>query len=425
MITQKSSDLNDYLKVEKYTIPQAVSVTKNPAEETKEQIIERQEKFLKLPEEVKTKLVSQGTSKIIQDIGKVYNLELMQLAEIARAVRSYYFGEVKSEDFPTILSKEMGIDVGVAQEISKQIIEKIINENFLGANVNLIEVTLSQALKQFPKLGDQAITLNPLKSRHFSATLRPSIKNWIADYYDNLGPERHGSMERADYLYHSENGKRLTQGERQKVAQLLKSLDEESNLKIDSEKQEIVFEVYNPASEPEVQNEEPTEQRQRTYAPLPRLSQALGNGHLISPDHEKLNIPADARRESEKAFPKNGQNNIGTENYNDGEFAATQENSASKLSIMEDYFQKKSQSGVETPKAPEMPKNAGNVEFSSPQVFSEELEKPAPPKRFATRNLGISYEYDGLDEYDESNNTSSANQPSDPRIKGNVVDLRN
>ncbi len=425
MITQKSSDLTDYLKVEKYTIPQAVSVTKNPAEETKEQIIERQEKFLKLPEEVKTKLVSQGTSKIIQDIGKAYNLELMQLAEIARAVRSYYFGEVKLEYFPTVLSKEMGVDIGIAQEISKQIIEKIINKDSLGISTDLVEIPLSQALKQFPKLGDQAITLNPLKSRHFAATLRPSVKNWIADYYDNLGPERHGSMERADYLYHSENGKRLTQGERQKVAQLLKSLDEESNLKVDSEKQEIIFEVYNPASEPEAQNEEPAEQRQRTYAPPPRPNQTIGNGHSISPDHEKLNIPADARWESEKAFPKNGQNNIGTENYNDGEFAATQENSASKLSIMEDYFQKKSQSPVETPKVPEMPKNAGNVEFSSPQVFSEELEKPAPPKRFATRNLGISYEYNGQDEYDEIANGTTQNQNKDPRISGNVVDLRN
>jgi len=100
---------------------------------------------------------------------------------------------------------------------------------------------LLQALQKYPRLGEQAVTSSPIKLKIFPDPVRPSIKNWIAEYHSVLGAGTHGTMERGNFLYHSENAKRLSFGERQKLAVILKSLDENEPVAVDEEKQEIVF----------------------------------------------------------------------------------------------------------------------------------------------------------------------------------------
>ncbi len=107
---------------------------------------------------------------------------------------------------------------------------------------------LSQALQKYPRLGEQAVTGSPIKLKIFPDPARPSIKNWIAEYHSVLGAGSHGTMERGNFLYHSENAKRLSFGERQKLAVILKSLDENEPVAVDGEKQEIVFSELSASS---------------------------------------------------------------------------------------------------------------------------------------------------------------------------------
>ncbi|MCX6765477.1 MAG: hypothetical protein NT136_00745 [Candidatus Moranbacteria bacterium] len=223
------------------TIPSVVSSTKNPDDETRENIIKRHEKFLKLPEEIKDKLVFQETGKRIQEIGQASSLQLLQLADIARAVRNYYFGELKLEDMPAVLAREIGIDLNKAREIANQVVQKIIRDKSYIKTAETISLPLSQALQKYPALGEQLITVNPIRLKILPTPVRPSAKNWITDYHEKLGVGKHEVMERGNYLYHSENTKRLTPGERQKLAVILKSLDENEPIAVDAEKQEIVF----------------------------------------------------------------------------------------------------------------------------------------------------------------------------------------
>ena len=104
-----------------------------------------------------------------------------------------------------------------------------------------IQLPLSQALQKYPKLGEQNITNNPLKLRYFPTSVRPSIKNWMTDFHDNMGAGKHGAVDRGNYLFHSENGKKLTPMERQKLSVILKSLDEQMPLNIDPDAQAVVF----------------------------------------------------------------------------------------------------------------------------------------------------------------------------------------
>lgn len=107
-------------------------------------------------------------------------------------------------------------------------------------------MTLSQALEKFPRIGEQLLSTDYLKLNFFPEPARPSVKNWITDYHQTTGNAlKHDVIERGNYLFHSENGKKLNSVDRQKVTIVLKALDENSQLSIDSLKQEIVFEISN------------------------------------------------------------------------------------------------------------------------------------------------------------------------------------
>ena len=229
------SELNTNLQKNLCTIPYGVFSTKNPDDETSTQVIERQEKFLKLSEPIKDKLVSNETSKKIQEIGRMYNLELLQLADISRAIRSL--------DFPQILSREMNIDFATAQKISQEVIQKIINDDSQekAYQSQLEKLTLSSAIQKFPALGEQLITSAKIKLKNFPEPVRPSINNWLSDYTFSLGYESHSAMDRGTYLFRNENARLLNSMDREKLSYLLKAYDENSPVDINTNTSQIIF----------------------------------------------------------------------------------------------------------------------------------------------------------------------------------------
>lgn len=227
------------------SLPMLVYVTKNPDNETENQIIETHDRFLKLSEDIKNKLASLETSRRIQDIRKRFQLSLFQMASIARLVRSYYFREVKIENFASVLSEKLKIDQMKAQEISKHITEKIINQKSRsqgGAGDKTIEkLPILEALKKYPRVGEQLVTANHIKIGNNSESVRPSIRNWIMDYRFVKGNNVYEDLERGNYLFHGKNTAKLTLPERQKLSLILKSLDNNISLSVDTQRQQIVF----------------------------------------------------------------------------------------------------------------------------------------------------------------------------------------
>ena len=236
--------MNEKLEVIKkdpraYVIPQSVSFSKNPAEETERQMAELQEKFQRLPNLIQDKLASDETGKQILDIGRTYNLQILQLSDIARAIRSYYFGELKLEDFPLVFYKEMGINLDEAKKISQIVIQKIIQDQ--SQQKNYISLSLDMALKQYPETTDQLITSQPIRSRTSQDMIRPSVKNWLTDYTYNLGYDHHDSITRGNYLFQSENTKTLNSQDRQKLSYILKSFDDKTPITVNVGTKQVVF----------------------------------------------------------------------------------------------------------------------------------------------------------------------------------------
>lgn len=210
------------------------------------EVVGRWQKFRTLPEKSKIILLSEEVPFAIRNIVKNYQLSLLQAEEISRIVRNLFFGDVSLEN----IAKEIFQKISeLGEENSRFVAETIKNKIFYAApkkelpveNRQIVKLPLSQALKQYPKLGEQEITSAPIKLKYFSSPVRPSINNWITDYRAALGSGGHDLMDRGNYLYHSENGKKITPADRRKLTVILKSLDENALLEIDPEKQTVIF----------------------------------------------------------------------------------------------------------------------------------------------------------------------------------------
>jgi hypothetical protein len=236
--------LNKENQINRTTTPVLVSSTQNPDEETEDVFIQRHSKFLRLPEKNKNKLASVETSKKIQLIGQKYNFDLLRLANITRLIREYYFGEVLLENFPREIEKRMSVSLLTAQEISRYLKTEILDwDPWVEYVAKLPKAPIRELLVKFPVVGDQLITENEIEIKNFPESLRPSIRNWLHDYTQHLGQERHSSMQRMDYVFHSENTMRLSSPEREKLAIILRSFDDNEPLPIDTENSEVLFDA--------------------------------------------------------------------------------------------------------------------------------------------------------------------------------------
>jgi hypothetical protein len=255
------------------TSPMLVSVIKNSDDETDEQFIATHDRFITLNDITKDKLADPKTAAAVQNVGKTCNLSLVQMSDIARAIRSYYFGELKLEDFSFVLAKEMNIDLTKAQQIFQIIKERIIDDQSYerALQASLISLPLSEALRIHPEVGEQLITSSKISLRNFPYPVRPSIKNWLADYTFQLGYEKHESMARSQYLFQGANTKNLPDSEKQKLAYLLKSFDENSPITVNKNTKQIVFPAITPASRPanETSPSKTSPTQARPVAPLP------------------------------------------------------------------------------------------------------------------------------------------------------------
>lgn len=106
---------------------------------------------------------------------------------------------------------------------------------------SLVNLPLSEALRIYPEIGEQLVTSNKINLRNFPYPVRPSIKNWIADYTFVLGYEKHESMARSQYLFQGPNTKNLSAPEKNKLAYLLKSFDENSSITLNKNTKQVIF----------------------------------------------------------------------------------------------------------------------------------------------------------------------------------------
>jgi hypothetical protein len=175
-------------------------------------------------------------------------------------------------------------------------------------NSKFIQININDALKKYPEAGEQLITSQKIELKNFYEPVRPSVKNWLADYVHLLGYEDHDAIERANYLFHTTNTRNLPEADRERVAYILKAFDEKSPIDIDPERKQIVFPIVQ-------KNPEPLRSAKAEHFPLER-----GRATQDPPDmyeaYRIKNIEPEKKLSAGKMFSPETSSNIQEAKFN-------------------------------------------------------------------------------------------------------------
>ncbi|HEX8974275.1 MAG TPA: hypothetical protein VF817_02185 [Patescibacteria group bacterium] len=484
------------------------------------------EKFDSLPESVRNMFASNEPRLALERACFMYGINEDNMDRLAPRIAQIFLGEIQLSQFPLFIAREFNtnenIAKGIAYEIAIKIfvplgsffvnISKVVEEwNFSKAtplvaediaHKRLLEIepwileeekekqkqiqevqsktemlALTPALEKYPNLGEQQVSINMLKLPFFQALARPSIKNWISDYHAVLGAGKHNSVERGNYLFRSENGKKLTPAERQKLSDMFKSLDEETPLAIDPVEQKIVFgfeggregeggiglpKIAMPQmrviEEEEIPKAKPSEEdlafskKEELGSSTPKSERELNSPSQFQfRDHleEKLAGEREASQRP-KFFQAFGKKNNEPEEdvferYSSNAQSATVKKSFSpdlasmptikvdKQKIAEEQAQFQAEVGPRNstyqsevqPLA--TPKIEDRLNFSSPQKFASEMtaEKSTPkPESVAPQSAAPSFNAFHIAPQKYFNEDDAAKNDGDQSVARNVVDLR-
>ena len=208
--------------------------------------------FLLLDESKKNFLASDELPEKIKELQQIFHCDDTQIEGTSVLIRWLFFGEVDEMGFQAGLQDIFGEQsTKVFDFIQKEIltlkpkpkVEEVSPEEVKPQAVT-VRLPLLQALSKYEQLGNQLVTRERIKIKSQPDPVRPSLLYWIKYYRDELGIGHHDSVQRGNFLFRSENGRRLSPEERERVNLVLKSVEENMPLEIDTEKSEIVFPVF-------------------------------------------------------------------------------------------------------------------------------------------------------------------------------------
>lgn len=100
---------------------------------------------------------------------------------------------------------------------------------------------LQRAMTEYPMLGQQSISADMVKLRSQIAPVRGTLYNWIKAYRDELGVRKHDTIERTNFLFTSENGKKLSTEEKDHMHHVIEALEDGVAVEVDVKRQSIVW----------------------------------------------------------------------------------------------------------------------------------------------------------------------------------------
>ncbi len=271
--------------------------------------MELSEKIKKMPEFVQEAMASMESVEINGQIGKKYNLSGEEIGDMVGVIAYTILKDISLRNFPGVLKEKLRLSPSTAKIIALDIalkkflplrkhlvgIESLIAslggkipevipkppvsetatpppppsplptprepEEGFGIVHHKKALDIKSALKENSEIGKQLISKAPIKIKGFEEPVKPSIKNWIADYIQLLGSDWHSSVERSEYLFRSPNTQNLAEEERMTLGQILKSYDEDSPLPISPETGLLV--LPEPRFTPPLQKAEQEERRNK------------------------------------------------------------------------------------------------------------------------------------------------------------------
>jgi hypothetical protein len=238
------------------------------------------DKVHNLPEPVKNALLSNQIAEDMFQITTSYGLKAEQRGDVAKIVGLIFVNDIPLGQFTEVLQKQQSFSEPLAAGLAANITKKIfllLKDYFRDAEMlsgywsqkatppsqkpeslgleitgtqtatadnNIMPTTKTSSMVKKPfrlavqenkEILNQQLTANPIKIAEFDQPVRPTIKNWLADYIKQKGSGHHDELERSDYLFKSLNATNLPPEERVKLSKMLKAYDEDIEVPISLE----------------------------------------------------------------------------------------------------------------------------------------------------------------------------------------------
>lgn len=226
-----------------------------------------------LPEKRGEVLIHNKTIEWIAQTSQKFNLNEEQTSNLSRIVRDFGLNDISESQIPLEVEKKFSslspegkkfltdfvihlfqinlpprepyVDENESSEIA---LSETSNVPSSSSETNhAIEMPILNALVSYPRISQQLITSQNLEMRGTKDLVRPSVKNWITIYQQEMGPPPHESFERGNFLFQNANVIKLSQKEKSLLLELLKSLDENKPLPISLITQEILLDAIVPS----------------------------------------------------------------------------------------------------------------------------------------------------------------------------------
>ncbi len=347
--------------------PMLVSENGTAEKTSPEAVASLWEKFHSLPQERQDILTARELPFVLKKLQESFRLNDQAIGHISLIVRKIFFDELSPEQAEAKIGSILvtaGGDPTQAHTIIEYIRTDILTikpQPEEGAareeksSVATVSLPLLQALSKYEQLGNQLITQERIKIKSQSEPVRPSLVYWIKYYRDELGVGQHDSVQRGNFLFRSENGKRLSVEERERVNLILRSVEENYPLPIDIDKKEIIFPDFaTPAPKSAPQSSKGQSIPQESPSPA-RNSEPFTITAAPAPVKEKMfsgNIAPTKPESYEKAWSPHLEGGFG----------------------IEQHVQTGGIRGVPVT----APASKGNMSFSSKHIFPAE-KNAAPP----------------------------------------------
>ncbi len=209
-------------------------------------------------------LLSEELPYKLKNLQEVFHVDDLILGNISLSVRKLFFGELRIATFESNIRSMLeakGGDASQSKAISDFIQNEILTikpkpkveetiESEQKSQAVTVKLPLLQALSKYEQLGNQLITQERIKIKSQTEPVRPSLLYWIKYYRDELGIGHHDSVQRGNFLFRSENGKHLSGEERERVNLVLKSVEENIPMDIDTDHSEIIFPAFEAPTRP-------------------------------------------------------------------------------------------------------------------------------------------------------------------------------
>ncbi len=252
------------------------------------------EKARLLPADLKALFFSDEPMFVAEEACLLYGLPVERFAAVTLPLGAIFVGDMKLAEYPAVIAAKTGVDegtaCGIAYEVNRRIFlkfpepfkeaeslqrdwerkkkplvvsadeakkklseleawffekdpEEIEEERLIAAT--RVKLPLLAAIGKYPKLGEQSITDDRIFLKSQPEPVRPNLMNWLKCYREELGVGYHEPVLRAKFLFQSQNGKNLSSDDRERVNLLLRSMEENVSLDIDTGRMEILFPSFN------------------------------------------------------------------------------------------------------------------------------------------------------------------------------------